>query len=497
MNQDAVVNHGTAYGRGTHAIVIGGSMAGLLCARVLSGFFDRVTLFERDHFPEGPTFRTGVPQSRHLHVLLARGLRVLEQFFPGLETELLAAGAETIGWHTDMLRLTPVGWAGRFPNPLTLVSASRELFEWSVRRRVAALPNVRLADAYDTTGLLADIGKTAVTGVVVRRRAPASGTVTPSNVNAPEREPHEADLIIDASGRDSHAPEWLTELGYAPPPVTRVDARLGYASRYYVRPAPATPTFPPATPRERAWNGILVTARPDNPRGGGLLPIEGGRWLVTLAGYGGTHPPTDDAGFLDFARAMRSPVLYDAIAAAEPLSPVRGYQRTENRWRHFDRLDRWPERFLVAGDAECAFNPVYGQGMTAAALAATALEGCLREQRRRTATVELTDFAGVGRRFQHALAKSSAAIWLLSTGEDLRFRTTVGASPTVGTRIMHRYLDRVIAVSTENEHVDVALARVLHLLRPPETLFAPHVLIPALAGRRLAGLRTVRRRSLM
>src|SRR5262249_6340950 len=150
-----------------------------------------------------------------------------------------------------------------------------------------------------------------------------------------------------------------------------------------------------------------------------IVPIEGGRWLVTLTGRGGATPPTDEAGFLEFARNLPSPVLYEALREAEPLSPISGFRGTENRLRHFERLRRWPEGFVVLGDAACAFNPVYGQGMTTAALGAVALGECLKEQRRRGGQP-----AGVARRFQQKLAEVTGVPWTLATGEDHRYATT-------------------------------------------------------------------------
>ncbi|MBI3974706.1 MAG: 2-polyprenyl-6-methoxyphenol hydroxylase-like oxidoreductase [Chloroflexi bacterium] len=459
-------------GGGTHAVVIGGSMAGLLGARVLATYFDRVTVIERDWFPEGPEFRAGVPQSRHLHVLLVKGLELLEQFFPGLRKDLLDAGAEIVRWPADVLWLSPVGWSRRFPKSLSLLSASRELFEWGVRRRLAALPNVRLMDGHEATGLLASRDNADVTGVQVRKRAErglgGTGVSTEST-------PLPADLVLDAGGRNSHAPRWLVELGYAAPSETTINPQLGYASRYYARPKGL----------HTNWKGLFISARPDSPRGGIIFPIEGDRWLVTLAGYGADYPPTDEAGFMEFARSLRSRVIYEALDDAAPLSPIRGYQRTENHWRHYERLDRWPERLLVTGDAVCAFNPVYGQGMTAAALAATTLDRCLREQRRQRPNGDLN---GLARRFQREVAKRSGAVWLLATGEDLRYPTTQGAKPDLVTRLFHRYVDRVMEVATEHADVHLIFVEVLHLLRPPRALFRPEVLLPALRGRRAGAL---------
>jgi 2-polyprenyl-6-methoxyphenol hydroxylase-like FAD-dependent oxidoreductase len=455
-------------GRG-HAVVIGASMAGLLAARVLGDHFPRITVVERDRLPPGPAFRPGVPQSRHLHVLLARGRLVLEELFPGLIAELRAAGAQDLDWPGDFLWLSPGGWGQRFRPGLQMLSLSRELLEWGVRRRLEAAGRVQFLQQCEVVALLADHGGSSVTGVRLRHRqaeeaAGGAGGVLP------------ADLVVDASGRNSRAPRWLEELGYAPPPEVVVNSFLGYASRTYARPRDL--------PLD--WKALFFQARPPQiARAGAIFPIEGDRWIVTLAGAGRDYPPTDDDGFLAFARSLRSPILASALEHAEPLSSIAGYQRTENQRRRYERMARRPERFLVLGDAVCAFNPIYGQGITVAALDALLLADCLRRQRRRPGG----EWTGLAEQFQRRLARSNATPWLMATGEDLRYPTTEGARPGPPTRLFHRYLDRLVAASTDNRWVSRVFLRVLHLLAPPTALFRPSVLIPSLRTRPDQGLR--------
>ncbi len=436
------------------AVVIGGSMAGLLAARALSGQLNRVTLIERDRFPEGPTFRAGVPQFRHAHVLLGQGLAILERLFPGITAELRTAGAEPVEWPRDVLWLTSAGWSRRFRSDRTLLCASRELIEYAVRRRVLALPNVVVRQRSEAVSLLADGGSAA--GLRLRDRE----TATESEL--------QANLVVDASGRDSHATAWLEELGFGQTTESRIDPLLGYASRVY------------APPAGHAADWKLMLLQPDVTcgRGGLLLPIEGGRWIVTLAGLGRDYPPTDDEGFLAFARSLRSPSLYEAIKDATPLTPIHGYRRTENQRRYFERLPRWPEGFIVLGDAACAFNPVYGQGMTVAAVEALLLARKLSEQRRRP-DGNLTGFA---KRFQSLVAQKDADVWLLATSEDLRYPTTEGAKADLKTRFLHRYFDRLVRVSTANATVSKAFVDVLQLEASPASLFLPRVLLPVLRG---------------
>lgn len=209
-----------------------------------------------------------------------------------------------------------------------------------------------------------------------------------------------------------------------------------------------------------------------NSRGGALFQVEGNRWIVTVAGVGRDYPPTDEAGFLNFARSLRSPLIYEAIRDAAPLTPIHGYQRTENQRRFYEKLTRRPERFMVTGDALCAFNPIYGQGMTAAAHGALVLDRLLRER--------AGDPTGLPSRFEREVMTMNAAAWLMATGEDLRYPTTEGGERTIQAGLTHRYLDRVIGAPMRDARVNIAFSNVLQLVAPPATLFRPDVLVPAL-----------------
>jgi pimeloyl-ACP methyl ester carboxylesterase/2-polyprenyl-6-methoxyphenol hydroxylase-like FAD-dependent oxidoreductase len=398
-----------------------------------------------------------VPQSRHVHVLLARGLEILEQLFPGIEAEWVAAGAVPIDWPRDVLLLTSRGWCERFPTGIKVLCASREFLEWGVRRRLATFGNVRFLQGRDVTGLLADAHRRRVEGLRIRARSSGGG-----REEATEELP--AGLVVDASGRNSRAPEWLAELGYPVPAEVRVNPFLGYASCYYKIPVDFGAD----------WRVIFLQGEPPAiARGGALFPIEGNRWIVTLAGAGQNHPPTDEEGFVAFARSLRSPLLYEAIRRAERLTPIYAYRQTENRRRFYERLPQLPECFLVVGDAGCAFNPIYGQGMTVAAQSALVLDRALRE-RSNGAPSDLPA------RFQREVARVSDGAWLIATGEDLRYPTTEGGERSLQVRLTHRYLDRVIGAANRDQTVNLAFSKVLQLMAPPTALFRPGVLLRAL-----------------
>ncbi len=444
-----------------HAIVIGGSMAGLFAARVLANQFDQVTLIERDRLPEMPDFRPGVPQSHHVHVLLTRGQRLLEDLFPGLGNELTAAGAPTLDWTADWPWLGLWGWEPRFRSGITGRTCSRTLLEWIVRRRLAALENIKLIDGAQVKGLLANGDRTCITGIKLsrRHRQREAALAQPETLTA--------DLIVDTSGRNSILPEWLEALGYPPVQETIVNSYLGYASRWYRCPDHA----------QVDWQGMLIAPKPPHQsRGGVLYPVEGNCWVVTLSGIGDDHPPIEEDGFLAFANSLRNPVLYDVIKDAAPLSSISSYRRTENRLRHYDQLARFPDGIVALGDAVCAFNPVYGQGMTVAAMGAVTLETCIKER----LSQPDNDLSGLSQQFQKQLAQVVAMPWTMAIGEDFRWPTTQGGKPDWATRLMHRYLDQMGMVAIDRPEVFQTFVEVMHMLKPPTALFQPSIVAEVL-----------------
>jgi len=337
--------------RRRHAVVIGGSLAGLATAAALARHMDAVTVVDRDTFPGRPGRRRGLPQGQHLHALMVSGRRALEDLLPGLTDDLVKAGAVEVGAPRDNLWLSAAGWCTRFPATHVVPSASRDLLDWVLRRRVAALVGVRLRQGYDVVELLAD-RPDEVVGVRMRSH---DGRV----------EECRADLVVDASGRSTKTPTWLRELGYETPRRSVVDSRAGYSSRFYRIP----------TGFDGDWRCISIGNQPPRTtRGGALIQVEGDRWIVSLFGYLGDHPPTDEDGFLTFAASLRHPVLHDTIARAMPAGPVHGFRSMASQRWHFEELPKWPERFVVVGDAACTLNPVYAQGMSVAAVSATALD---------------------------------------------------------------------------------------------------------------------------
>ena len=447
----------------THAVVVGAGMGGLAAAAALRRHVDRVTIVERDDLPVSPTARSGVPQARHLHALQPGGLAALERLVPGYRDALVAAGAPEVMVPRDMLWMSAAGWMQPFAgHRRIIVSGSRDLIEHTLRARVLADPAIAVRTGVEVAGLI--VRSHRLTGVHLRPRGAAPG----------ERcERLAADLVVDASGRRSPAPDWLADAGYARPHETLIDAQLGYASRIYRR---TTADLVPG------FQAILLQARPPHTtRLGVMFPIEGDRWMLTLAGTTGDVPPTDEAGFAAFARSLRAPTIADAIAGLEPLGPIAGYRHTANRRRHYEDV-RSPDGFVVMGDAACCFNPVYGQGMSAAALSAEAVDRTLAAHRLR----HRGRLAGASGRIQQAVAKASAGAWMVATGEDLRYPATKGGSSSTADRLVRRYLDRVVTAAATDPVVNAAFFDVIALMAEPSSLLRPAMSVRVLGRRHAA-----------
>lgn len=429
--------------------MIGASMAGLCAARALASSFDKVTLVDRDACPDDGSPRAGVPQARHVHALIARGALELERLFPGLLADLRALGVPEIDFAAEAAVLRQPGWQRPMRTGVTAFLATRDRLEALVRARVRALPEVEVLERVDAAGLLAE-GGSRVRGVLAHRR------------DGGERLALEADLVVDASGRSSKAPAWLKELGREAPRESVVDSFAGYSSRWY--------RAPPADrwPRAYWWRAIwLDPAPPEQLLGGVLFPVEDDQWIVTLIGYSKQYPPSDEEGFTRALLALRSPVLARSVALAEPLTPVYSSRSLSNRLRHFDELADPAAGYVAVGDSVCAFNPVYGQGMTVAALCARSLAETL-------ARVPLGN-AGFERAFFRAQARVLKDPWDLASGADMLFPGTQSERPPPPLPV-RVFTEELTAAMLNDAEVLRRATSVYFMLKPNAALFEPGLL---------------------
>ena len=429
---------------GQHAVVLGASMGGMLAARVLADFYETVSVVERDVLPDDPTNRRGVPQGRHVHALLRRGGQIIDELFPGILDELAAAGAPvlddgdlskvwmSVGGH----QLVRVGTA-RDRQAMTVYVPSRPFLDCHIRRRLRAVPNVTILSGLDAAEMTSSADRNRVTGVRVVNRD-----------NGTEQE-LTADLVVDAMGRGAHTPNLLESLGYDRPVEDQIFMRTCYVSQPL--------RIPPGTVEQM----VLVGAAPGRPTGMFLVGYENDTWIFTVFGMVGHEPPGDLAGMLSFAEDYAPAHVLAAIRAAEPIGEVIRHRMPCSQWRRYDKMRRFPDGLLVSGDAICSFDPIYGQGMTVAALEAMALRDCLLRGRRNLA-----------RRYFRAAAKSIGVAWRMGAGSDLAFPEVQGRRP-LSMRVTNRLADWVLTACESDAVIVEKFFRVNNLIDPPVRLMHP------------------------
>lgn len=444
---------------GERAVVLGGSVAGLLAARVLAEAYTEVLIVDRDELQCGAGPRRGVPQGRHAHGLLARGQVILEKLFPGLTSALSAEGVPTgdlgrdLRWYFNGRRIQPV------ETGLVCVSAARPILEQQVRTRVLALPNVTVREQHDIVGPRASPDRSRVTGVDIQHRVDRSG-----------REELAADLVVDTTGRASRTPAWLDELGYQRPPEQRIKIGLSYTTRHYRLPGDLL----------GGDLSIIPVATPRNPRGAFFAWL-GDRFLLSLTGVLGDQPAPGERGFLEYVKSLPVPDIFEAVHDAEPLDDPVTHQYPASVRRHYEHLSRLPDGLLVMGDAACSFNPVYGQGMTVAAMEA----------------LELKRLLGTGapprpRQFYRSIAKVIDAPWDISAGSDLAHPGVPGRR-SAKVRLVNAYMTRLQAAAAHDGTITEAFMRTMGLLDPPEDLLRPSMLLRVARHHRTHGAADRRR----
>ncbi len=424
--------------RGDHAVVVGASVAGLCAARVLADGFEAVTLLDRDPLPDEPAARDGAPQSHHPHVMLEAGRATLEDLFSGFVGDVLSAGGLLLDGSTDLTHYFEDGYLARGPERLPLLCASRPLFEQVLRRRVRALDGVTVRGDCRMTDYRYDDAAGAVTGV---RIDDESGQTELA-----------ADLVVDATGRTSKTPAWLEERGYEAPPVDEVTIDVSYSTAVIERP-----------PGDR--RGFLVPPSAPRKRGAVVIPVEGDRWEVLLQGVHDADPPTEREAFVEYAESLPVPRVGELVASRPWATEEIGYYPfPASVRRRYEALDRFPDGLVVVGDALASFNPVYGQGMSVAAMDAPLLQHALADG----------GLEDVGPRFFDRAAGVIDDVWQIAVGADFGFPETEGPKPR-GTAVLNWYLSRLLHRAHSDGDLTNAFARVLRLEQPPSTLLRPGV----------------------
>lgn len=433
---------------GESAVVLGASISGLLAARVLADFYSTVTVVERDILPDGPVTRRGVAQGGLPHLPAARGAQIMGELFPGFVDELVAGGARV--WNDGDLSRFWVSFrghrflrSGTIPDPDSMVSyyVSRPFIEWRLRRRVQAISNVEIVQGHDAVRLTSTPKHRRVTGVVLARRESGAETTMAG------------DLVVDATGRGSRAPVFLDALGYPRPREDRLTVHVSYAGMPV--------HLPSGTLREYL---TFSGPEPSRPLCFAMFAGENDTYRLAVQTVAGEKAPANRTALLNCLAGMAPPHVLAAAYRAEPLADMTHYRFPSNRWRRYDKLARTPDGLIVVGDALCNFNPLYGQGMSVAAIEALILRQCLQQGDR-----NLPD------RFFRVSAREIRVSWQAAVGSDLALPQIAGKRP-LSLRLINAYLDRVLTAAETDPAVVQQFLRLMNLVDPPSQLLRPSIM---------------------
>ncbi|MBL9096496.1 MAG: FAD-dependent monooxygenase [Alphaproteobacteria bacterium] len=422
------------------AVILGGGIAGLIAARVLAGRFAHVTLVERHRLAHDGAVRDAAPQGAHAHAMLARGLQIIERLFPGYTDELVAGGASLVG--VQDVRVYVLGWRQGHDSPLRVLAATRPFMEWMLARRVRALDNVDIVE--NAEAVAAQGSRSRITGVTLR-----TGETTRDLA---------ADLIVDARGRRSNLADWMKALGAETPPHETSPLASVYCS-YLLEPAPGHPR--PLTHQVAKFEdklGVLI------------FPVESGRVLLSVGANAKVPLPKTHAEMLTFLKdRLPVPDAYDAIKNLRPITPIAYSRFSASVRRNFDALAHPPEGIVAIGDAVASFNPIFGQGMTIAALEAEWLETCLAKSDPSTDGFAKAYYAGV-----------KPIVDLAWGFPDLEAKRNDPKAQPAGIRFLLWYTERMNAVATRSQIVSKTIAHVQNMVEPPAALFRPSIFLRVL-----------------
>lgn len=437
------------------AIVIGGSITGLLSAKVLAQRFREVIIIDKDQLNNDNSARRYLSQSEHPHVLLAKGYRLLENMLPGIGSDLAKAGAIEIDWATDYhIYYAGCGWNARSnrPSDIKSYSCSRKLLERCIRNRIVNIANIRFLEYRNVSGLEAGDSHKTVIGVRLR-----DSNGLDSSLNA--------DIVVDASGRISSTSKWLAYQGWESPIEVKVNPYLGYSTcRFKI---PEGKNIP--------WKVLTYPhVAPEYNRKAYLAKIENNELIAAMGGYSRDYPPVNLEDYFEFARNFQDKEFYEVIYNCKPITKVYPYRGTANYLRQFDKIEM-PSGLVVIGDAYCSLSPSYGQGMTCSAIGVSVFQDWLKHQS------DISQPSNTSA-FQISLAKQIVPQWNIAVQQDLGFSetSTTDSSLIISARkrstfplfYIDSYFEKLIAATTVDYRLNYLFIEVINIVKSPLFFFS-------------------------
>ena len=426
------------------AIVIGGGIAGLLCARVLSDVSKEVVIFEKEQIAGNLETRRGVPQAFHTHTLLDSGRRILNEYFRGFTDELEKLGNKKADQTAGLKWFHHGAWKYREPLGESLNIQSRWHLEGLARKYIKETYNISIQNS-------------KVDDIVI----------TEEKISAVISEGKEfyADIVLDCSGPASQLKTWLPKHGFSCPPELRIKIDLKYSTYLYKR-----------DPEEKhEWEGLAIY--PEAPHGhksGIVFPIideiHGPCWQVTAVGRNGEYAGNSHEEFLKFMQGLDQPDIFDCISKWEVIDK-KGHHISfhENIRTYYDHLLKYPAGLLPCGDSFGRINPIFGQGMSIAAIESEILKKTLSE---------VSDLKTLTSLYLKRIGCFFDIPWFLVNCEDWRYPHIPGRRKAV--KFINWYTGRLHKLCGSDKQIVSDMYKVLHFNKKPISLFKPKTVFKAL-----------------
>ena len=431
------------------AVILGAGFSGLLAAEALSKRFDKVIVIERNQLSwSSPSLRSGVPQAKQFHVLLNSGLTLLEQIFPGINSELDQLGVPLVDYTKDCMLFSPLGAVPRFPSSLLIRPTERPLLDYLILERIKKNPKVEILENLHCRKLnYRDDKIESLEGMKKEELITVKG-----------------DFFLDTMGRNSFVEKWYKSKGIIESKhVQTIDPFLGYSTQKFLRPKGYNPN----------WRAIEVASRPpDNPRASGLWDIGNGQWMVALIGVSKCYPPRRPEEFLNYAKELENPLIYEELKKATPIGPLHHFRGAKNRWIHYEKVKGLPSNFLSIGDSVCTFNPTYGQGMSLVLKEVSLLSSRLSK----LSTIEDKDLSNLSKYMRKKIPKLIAPAWFLASCEDFNWPMTEGKRSNLTLKVSHYFMDKLAPIAPYSKELVEAFLSVANLVKSPAALAHPIII---------------------
>ncbi|MEQ5091656.1 FAD-dependent monooxygenase [Providencia rettgeri] len=422
--------------------IIGGSITGCIAAEMLSKYFDDITIIEKDSFIPDSSKRKYVPHENHAHILLKKGMELLEKIFPGIIDELNIKGAPYSNLGEDIDWFQYGSWKIKYKSKYRICFSTRILLDSVIRQRILKNNKIKVKD------------NTSVEKMIVNKNKVTSLSIRESN----NTQVIFSDLVIDSSGFGSKTDKMLTDSGISKVESTIIKKHLKYVSRIY--------KIPSNLVKEYKNKAIIIWSSNDNCNIGLLLPVENECCIVSVGSCFSQEPKPDEESYLSFIKNLPSEKIYNTVKKLEPISDIYYFKYIGSTWKHYEKLHDFPSGLIVLGSALCGMNPFYGQGITMSLSQIRILENNITKLKNAQNTVLI----------QKKIAKSLKTPWEVSKTEDFRHQK-FHKQVTITMKFLQWYSKEFSIFANNNLFAREVQHKVAHFISSPIAIFHPKILM--------------------